>query len=121
MNSSTQALTAENVPAACMTIGGAFTNNYAEGYPVPMGSDKMKFTGVTEDTINKVKSALGAGALAGGSSASVGGSSASVGGSSASSSATSEGGAASVVLNSTVSRRLPSRAMKRKMARKARK
>ncbi|KAJ4411325.1 hypothetical protein N0V82_009014 [Gnomoniopsis sp. IMI 355080] len=103
-----QTLTAEDVPAACMNIGGALTNNYAEGHVIPMGSDKLQITNVTEDTIDRVQSTLGASAAAGEGSAVDGSASTSGGGSG--------GNMTSVSLNVTSSSRLPSRFVKRRVS-----
>lgn len=91
-----------------MTIGGALTNNFAEGYFIPMGSDKLEITDVSEDTISRVQSVLGASSPA--SESAVDGDTARGG----------AGGVNSLTLNSTASSRLPSRNMKRRIAREAR-
>ncbi|KAJ4392954.1 hypothetical protein N0V93_002158 [Gnomoniopsis smithogilvyi] len=97
-------LTAENVPSACMTIGGALTNNFAEGYLIPMGSDKLQINNISEDTIDRVQSALGASASAGGG---------------MDSDSASSGNMTSVSLNLTSSRRSQSRFMKRRISQEA--
>lgn len=90
-----------------MTIGGALTKNYAEGNLVPLGSDKMEITGVTEDTIERVQSVLGASTTADGSNA-VNGTTTSGGGN-----VTSTGS------NSTSSTTLSSRLVKHRTSRQA--
>lgn len=86
-----------------MTIGGALTNNFAEGQLIPMGSDKLQITNITEDTIDRVQSVFGGSALADGSTVDA---------------STSGGGnLTSVSLNVTSSNSLPSRASKRRVSR----
>lgn len=90
-----------------MTIGGALTNNYAEGNLVPMGSDKMEITNVTEDTIDRVQSMLGVSTISDGSDVSDG--------------TTSSGGGnvTSTGSNSTSSTTLSNRFVKHRISREA--
>lgn len=91
-----------------MTIGGALTNNYAEGNLVPLGSDKMEITNVTQDTIDRVQSVLGTSSLASGSNAVNG------------TSSVSSGNVTSAGSNSTSSSTLSSRFVKHRVSREAR-
>lgn len=89
-----------------MTIGGALTNNYAEGNLVPMGSDKMTIANVSQDTIARVQSVLGASTIASGSNAVNGTTSAA-------------GNVTSTASNSTTSGTLSKRFVKHRMSRQA--
>lgn len=89
-----------------MTIGGALTNNYAEGNLVPMGSDKMEITNASQDTIDRVQSVLGASARAGGSNA-------------VNSTSSAGGNVTSAASNSTSSSTLSKRFVKHRISREA--
>lgn len=102
-----------------MTITGALTNNYAEGYPIPLGSDKLEITNVTADTISRVQSALGASES---SAADPGSATAAITNASAAASEGNMTSSSTAALNSTMSsrRRSPSRFMMRKAVREDR-
>lgn len=41
-----------------MTLSTVLTGTFNEGDPVPMGSDSIQFSNLTDDTINEIEDAL---------------------------------------------------------------
>lgn len=53
-----KAVLAAGVPSACMTLVTVITGQYDEGNPVPMGSDSVQFSGLSDSDIDEIESAL---------------------------------------------------------------
>lgn len=50
----------QGVPSACMTLAGTLTGKYNEGNPVPMGSDSIQFSNLSDSDIQSIQTALNA-------------------------------------------------------------
>jgi len=50
----------QGIPPACMTLSTVITGKFDEGNPVPMGSDSIQFSNLSDDDITTIQNALNA-------------------------------------------------------------
>jgi len=44
------------VPSTCMVLATALTGSYNAGYPVPLGADSLRFSGLTDAELQQLQS-----------------------------------------------------------------
>ncbi|KAI4782783.1 hypothetical protein E4T52_02326 [Aureobasidium sp. EXF-3400] len=44
------------VPSTCMVLATVLTGSYNAGYPVPLGADSLRFSGLTDDELHQLQS-----------------------------------------------------------------
>jgi hypothetical protein len=44
------------VPSTCMVLATALTGSFNAGYPIPMGADSLKFSGLTDGELKELQS-----------------------------------------------------------------
>lgn len=44
------------VPSTCMVLATALTGSYNAGYPVPLGADSLRFSGLTDEELQQLQS-----------------------------------------------------------------
>jgi len=48
------------MPPTCMNLATVLTGKFDEGNPVPLSNNAVRFTGLTDDDVNKMQDALSA-------------------------------------------------------------